>query len=175
MSEQPRRRIEPIADPALDAYRLPDGRPLGLFGMLAHSPAALADLKGATARALNSTELTPRLRELLILRILHNYSATAEWQVHLALFAEAAEISSSDLAAVRSEEVTLPGLEGALLDLADALSDRGAVSDELWRRLHDELGTRSAVQAVFVGAQYVKVALMNNVLRVAPPLPPQLR
>ena len=173
MSAHPPRRVEPIADPALEAYRLPDGRPLELFGLAAHSPAALGDLKGATARVLNGTVLSPRLRELLILRILHNYAAVAEWQVHIALFAGDAEISPSDLTALRSEEVTLPGLEGALLDLADALSDRGAVSDELWRRLHDELGTRGAVEAVFVGAQYVKVALMNNVLRVVPPLPPQ--
>ena len=86
MSEQPRPRVEPIDEPTLDSYRLPDGR---------------------------------------------------------------------------------------LLELADALSDRGTVSDELWRHLHEELGTRGAVEAVFVGAQYVKVALMNNVLRVVPPLPPQ--
>ena len=173
MSEQPRRRVEPIDEPTLDSYRLPDGRPLELFGMVAHSPAALADLKGATARVLNATELSPRFRELLILRILHNYGAVAEWQVHVALFAEDAKISPSDLTALRSKEVTLPGMEGALLELADALSDRGTVSDELWRHLHEELGTRGAVEAVFVGAQYVKVALMNNVLRVVPPLPPQ--
>ncbi len=88
-------------------------------------------------------------------------------------FAEDAKISPSDLTALRSKEVTLPGMEGALLELADALSDRGTVSDELWRHLHEGLGTRGAVEAVFVGAQYVKVALMNNVLRVVPPLPPQ--
>lgn len=171
MSVQPR-RVEPIAEPTLASYRLPDGRPLDLFGMTAHSPAALGDLKGATARVLNATELSPRLRELLILRILHNYAAVAEWQVHIALFAADAEISPSDLTAVRSGEVTLPGLEGAFLEFADALSGRGAVSDELWRRIHDELGTRGAVEALFVGAQYVKVALMNNVLQVEPPLPP---
>ncbi len=85
MSEQPRRRVEPIDEPSLDSYRLPDGRPLELFGMVAHSPAALADLKGATARVLSATELSPRFRELLILRILHNYGAVAEWQVHVAL------------------------------------------------------------------------------------------
>ena len=171
MSEQPRRRVEPIPEPALESYRLPDGRALHLFGMVAHSPTALADLRGATARVLNATELNPRLRELLILRVLHNYRALAEWQVHVALFAEAAEISPSDLAAVQSAELTWAGLEGALLELADALSDRGAVSDELWRRLHEGLGTKGAVEALFVGAQYVKVALMNNVLQVVPPLP----
>ena len=52
------------------------------------------------------------------------------------------------------------------------MSGRGAVDDDLWRRIHDAVGTRGAVEAVFVGAQYVKVALMNNVLRVEPPLPP---
>jgi alkylhydroperoxidase family enzyme len=172
VSEQLRRRVEPITDPALDSYRLPDGRPLALFGMVAHSPAALADLKGATARALNATELSPRLRELLILRVLHNYVATAEWQVHVELFSESAGLSASDLRAVRAEGTTLPGLEGALLEFADALSGRGAVGDTLWRRLYDELGTKGVVEALFVGAQYVKVALMNNVLQVEPPLPP---
>ena len=171
MSEQPRRRVAPIYDHTLDSYRLPDGRPLELFGMVAHSPAALADLKGATARVLNATELSPRLRELLILRVLHNYGAVAEWQVHVSMFGEAAEISPSDQAAVRSAVVTWAGLEGALLELADALSDRGAVSAELWARIHEGLGTKGAVEALFVGAQYVKVALMNNVLLVVPPLP----
>jgi alkylhydroperoxidase family enzyme len=159
-------------DPSLDSYRLPDGRPLALFGIAAHSPAALADLKGATARSLNATELSPRLRELLILRVLHNYGAAAEWQVHVELFSESAGLSASDLRAVRAKGTTLPGLEGALLEFADALSDRGAVSEDLWNRIHDDLGTPGAVEALFVGAQYVKVALMNNVLQVEPPLPP---
>lgn len=172
MSVSSRRRVEPVAEAALDAYRLPDGRPLELFGVVAHSPAALADLKGATARVLNATELTPRLRELLILRVLHNYGATAEWRVHLQLFAAGAGISASDVTALRSSEVKVAGLEGAMLELADALSGRGAVGDELWQRIHDGLGARGAVEAVFVGAQYVKVALMNNVLHVEPPLPP---
>ncbi|MEN2738422.1 carboxymuconolactone decarboxylase family protein [Microbacterium sp. X-17] len=172
MPAAPRRRIEPIDDPALDAYRLPDGRPMELFGIVAHSPAALADLRSATARALHATELPPRLRELLILRVLHLYGAVAEWQVHVELFADAVGLSPSDLAAVRGETAAPAGVEGALRELADALSARGIVSDELWGRLHDELGPRGAVEAAFVGAQYVKVALMTNVFQVEPPFPP---
>jgi hypothetical protein len=53
----------------LDPYRLPDGRPLPLFEALAHSRAALDDLRRATAACLGAPALDARTREIAVLRV----------------------------------------------------------------------------------------------------------
>jgi 4-carboxymuconolactone decarboxylase len=156
----------------LDAYRLPDGRPLALFQLLAHCPPALADLRGATARALEATTMPLRPREILILRILVLQDAEAEVQSHVALFADRAGIADAEL-----EELSEPVPRGfgpedqLMIEIADAINAGGAIVDELWSRLVERFETAGAVEAVFIAAQYLKVAVLNNALRVIPPFP----
>jgi hypothetical protein len=182
MNHAPRRsaRIGPpdAAAAEVDGYRLPDGRPLALFGVLSHSEPALADLRGATMRALQATSLEARPRELLILRILSNLGAEAERQAHVALFAEPAAIDDADLRALgeprHKGSATPSDLDeerGLMFDLADALTAGGRVEPQLWDLLTDTYGERGTVEAIFIGAQYVKVAIMNNAFEVVPPFP----
>ncbi|GGH47309.1 carboxymuconolactone decarboxylase family protein [Microbacterium album] len=161
-------RVPPVDDLTLEAYRLPDGRPLQLFALLGHAPAAFSDLKGATARSLEATTLPVRMRELLILRVLHRFAATPEWQVHVTLFADAAGMDEGDLDGLTSTTPAFTGTEADIVAFADGLCDGGNIDDALWNRLVGALGTRGAVEATFVGAQYAKVAIMTNVLRVPP-------
>jgi hypothetical protein len=101
---------------------------------------------------------------------LHNAGATAEWQVHLALFQEEAGLSAADIDLIRGagepEE-----RDSVALRLADAVCAWGNLPDDLWADLEAALGTAGAVEAVFVGAQYLKVAVMNNAFKVVPPFP----
>jgi 4-carboxymuconolactone decarboxylase len=167
-------RVDAPLDPRgdLDAYRLPDGRPLALFELLAHCPPALADLRGATARALEATTMPLRPREILILRVLLARDAEAEVQAHVALFADRAGIEDAEL-----EELSRPAPRGfghddrLMIETADAIAAGGEVDDELWSRLVERFEIAGAVEAVFIAAQYEKVALLNNALRVTPPFP----
>ncbi len=165
------RRVTPLWSPALDPYRLPDGRPLELFGVLAHAPAAIADLKGATARALDGTTLPVRLREVLILRVLHNLGAAAEWEVHVALFGDAADLSPDDLTEISGVGPSPAAThEHLMMRAADAMCAGGDLDARLWGALEASLGVQGAVETVFVSAQYVKVAIMSNAFQLRPQL-----
>jgi len=154
----------------LAAYRLHDGSPLVLFEVLGHSPAALADLRSATARAVQGTTLSARLRELLVLRVLSRLGARSEIEVHVALFGAAAGLDRNDVRALSDDALQLNPLEADLVALADALTVGGGdVSDALWDRLLAALGTTGLVDALFVGTQYVKVALLVRALRIPVP------
>lgn len=156
----------------LAPYRLPDGRPLELFRVLAHSTAALGDLRSATTRALQATALTPRLRELLILRVLSREGADAEIAVHLAMFGDEAGLDAAAVTALNLDRLDLEPLECDIVALADGLTvGRGDVDDRLWTRLLDALGASGLVDALFVGTQYVKVALLVRALRIPVPRP----
>lgn len=154
----------------LAAYHLPDGQPLALFHVLAHSPAALGDLRSATARAIRATSLNARLRELLILRVLDRCRAESEIAVHLALFGQEAGLDGESLRALRDDDLHLEPLERDIVSLADAVSTRGGeIDDVLWDRLLASLGSSGLVDALFVATQYVKVALLVRALRI--PIP----
>jgi alkylhydroperoxidase family enzyme len=139
-----------------------------LFSLLAHSSAALADLKGATARALNATVLDGRTRELLILRVLHRYGAAAEWQAHVALFAKEVGLTNTDLLAIRGDLAPTVASDRTVLAVADALYAGGDIPDEVWSDARELFGTVGIVDLIFVGAQYAKVAMMTNALRIPP-------
>jgi alkylhydroperoxidase family enzyme len=156
-------------DDELAPYRLPDGRPLELFAVLAHSTAALGDLRSATARALQATVLTVRQRELIILRVLHRIGADSEIAVHLALFGAEAGLDEPASAALADDELDLGPLEHDLVALADAMTAGGDIDDALWSRLLSALGVGGLVDALFIATQYVKVALLVRALRI--PIP----
>ena len=113
-----------------------------------------------------------RPREILILRVLMAAGAEAEVQTHVALFAERAMITDRDL-----DELRRPAPRGLdpedqlMVEVADAMSAGGAIRDEVWSQLVDRFEVTGAIEAIFIAAQYLKVAVMNNALKVVPPFP----
>lgn len=165
---------DPAIAASLAGYALPDGRPLELFAVLAHSPAAFDDLRRATAACLRGTVLTVREREVIVLRTVARAGAEAEWAVHVALFGAAAGLDASELALLAGRDGSrapgaLPGRERLLVRLADALHDTMTVDDGLWAELAEVWEPRALVELLMVAAQYGKVAAMVNVLRVPVP------
>lgn len=157
----------------LARYALPDGRPLALFEALAHSPAALTDLRRATAACVGHTTLPVRHREILVLRTVARAGAEAEWAVHVALFGAEAELSAADLDALASPAPPPPGRftapERLLVALADALHDTRDVDDALWAALAAHWNRRGLADLLLVATQYAKVALLGTALRIPVP------
>lgn len=100
MSRLPAPALDPETAALLEPYRLPDSRPLPIFQALAHSRTALDDLRRATAACLKAPSLTPRLREIAILRICARAGAAAEWAVHVEMFAAQARLTDTELEAL---------------------------------------------------------------------------
>lgn len=153
----------------LSHHTLPDGRVLGLFEALAHSPAAFTDLRRATATCLAHTRIPLREREILILRTLALAGAEAEWAVHVALFAREAGLTPAELSTVASDRGALSAPDMLIVRLADALHHDRDVDDDLWRELRDVYSPAHVVELLLICAQYAKVATLTKALRVPVP------
>jgi 4-carboxymuconolactone decarboxylase len=155
----------------LTPYRLGDGRAMELFVLLAHAPAALRDLRRATTTALRDLDLPVRARELVVLRTLARAGASAEWALHVHLFADAAQLSGSELIAVATDPASLPASDRRLVLLADVCHDHaGVLPDGLWEELSlDGWTTGQLVGFLVVAGQYRKVAVLVNALQVPVP------
>ncbi|MFC7260527.1 MULTISPECIES: carboxymuconolactone decarboxylase family protein [Streptomyces] len=161
--EETRRLLEP--------YRLPDGRPLPIFQALAHSRAALDDLRRATAACLQGTALPPRTREIAVLRVCARAGAEAEWAVHVEMFAEQAGLGVDEVRATAAPGVQdlWPVRDALVIRLADEIHDGCTVSDELWIGLARTYAPQEIVELLLVVTQYLKVACLTNALGLRAP------
>ncbi|MEV5842351.1 hypothetical protein AB0M32_10315 [Streptomyces sp. NPDC051985] len=155
----------------LDPYRLPDGRPLALFQVLAHSRAALDDLRRATSACLKGIALDARTREIAVLRICARAAAEAEWAVHVEMFAAEAGLGEDEVRATAAPGVWRgwSARDALLVRLADEIHDGCTVSDGLWAELADEYTPREIVELLLVVTQYLKVACLTNALGLRAP------
>ncbi|MGV9823434.1 carboxymuconolactone decarboxylase family protein [Nocardia xishanensis] len=166
--------VPDLGDPdlrrALEPYRLPDGRPLPIFQVLAHSRAALDDLRRATAACLGAPSLDARTREIAILRICARAGAEAEWAVHVEIFAAEAGLGDGEVYATAvSDAREWRTTDALVIRLADEIHDTSTVSSGLWAELLDAYTPRQIVELLLVITQYHKVACLTNALALPVP------
>src|SRR5690349_24936684 len=75
--------LAPLTPPVPRSADQPKG--LNLLGTFAHHPALIGAFHGFVAHLLYASTLTPRQRELLILRVAAARGATYEWAQHVVL------------------------------------------------------------------------------------------
>ncbi|MDL4817313.1 carboxymuconolactone decarboxylase family protein [Actinomadura opuntiae] len=155
----------------LDPYRLPDGRPLPIFQALAHSRAALDDLRRATAACMKGTALDARTRELAVLRVCARVGAESEWAVHVEMFAREAGLSDAEVRATTAPPHSAPWSprDQLVLAVADEITATSTLSDELWGRVAAAFPPREIVELLLVVTQYQKVACLTNALGLKTP------
>jgi AhpD family alkylhydroperoxidase len=141
--------------------RDPD-RPKGLnvLGTLAHHPAMTTAFHTLTGHVLFGTTLTPRQRELLVLRVAAVRDCEYEWAQHLVLAADAG-ISDDEVAQV--EEGPTAGwsdLEGALLAAVDELLRDAKVADGTWAVLAAELDHQQLLDVIATVGTYDALAMV---------------
>jgi alkylhydroperoxidase family enzyme len=137
-------------------------RPKGLnaLGMLAHHPELTTAYHHFNGHVLFASTITPRQRELLVLRVAVLRDAAYEWAQHAVLAGDAG-ITEEELSNVRSG----PGhgdwspIEAALLSAADELVRDARLSDGTWTTLTGELDTRQLMDVVFTVGAYDLLAM----------------
>jgi AhpD family alkylhydroperoxidase len=139
-----------------------DGRPKGLnaLGTFAHHPALAQAFHTFNGHILFATTLTPRWRELLVLRVAHRRQCGYEWSQHLLLAADAG-VTGEELERVTAGP-DAPGwapVEAALVRAADELLDTAEVADATWEALAGELDTQQLMDVVFTVGAYDLVAM----------------
>ena len=167
--ENPRHPVSP-RDP-----ESPKG--LNAMGVLAHHPELTAAYNQLIRHALYFTTITPRQRELLVLRVAHLRDAQYEWAQHV-YQADVAGLSRDEVGRVRlgPDADGWAPLDSALVRAADELVADARIGDATWATLSAELDAQQLMDVVFtVGAYEVfamamrsfDVALDNDLLRFA--------
>ncbi len=155
----PRHPVSPL-DPSS-----PKG--LNLMGTLAHHPELTTAYNHLISHALYFTTISPRQRELLVLRVAHVRGATYEWAQHV-YQASVVGISPEDVARIRvgSDADGWAPLERALLSAADELLSGARIGEATYTELSKELDTQQTMDVVFTVGVYDVLAMVLRTFEV---------
>jgi alkylhydroperoxidase family enzyme len=157
---------------AIAALRPPDARhplpsrrgdrPKGLnaLGTLARYPALTRAYHTLNGHVLFATTLSPRQRELLVLRVASVRQATYEWEQHVLLAGDAGVDRDEIARIVQGPEA--PGwspLERAMLAAVDELLADAWVADPTWAVLASELDEHQLMDLIFTVGTYDLLAM----------------
>ena len=138
------------------------GRPKGLnaLGLLAHHPELATAYHHFNGHVLFASTLTPRQRELLVLRVAALRDAEYEWAQH-AVLADDAGISPEEVERIRvgSDAAGWSPLDAALLAAADELVGDARIAEPTWAVLAAELDTQQLMDVVFTVGAYDLLAM----------------
>ncbi len=153
--------VEELYDKA--GLRAPGGSPLNIFSTLAHHPSLLRRWLVFATHVLAKNSLTPRDRELLILRTGWRCRSQYEFSQH-AVIALRCEISADEMQ--RTKLAVADGAwsddDAALLNAADELHDEACISDGTWRRLAARLTDQQLLDVIFTVGNYHIVSFALN-------------
>jgi alkylhydroperoxidase family enzyme len=150
------------ADPThpLPPRRADRPKALNALGTLAHHPALTRAFHGFNGHILFASSLTPRQRELLVLRVAAVRQSAYEWAQHVVLAGDAG-LGSDEIERI-AEGPDAGGwstLERALLEAVDELVGDALVADETWAVLAGELDEQQLMDLVFTVGAYDLLAM----------------
>jgi alkylhydroperoxidase family enzyme len=167
----PTPRIAPVTDPSaevLELYakgglRAPDGTTLNIFATLAHHPALLRRWLVFASHVLAKSSLTPRDRELAILRVGVRCNSPYEFGQHHVI-AQRSDISLDEIERVKAgpDDPAWSEFDAALLRAVDELHDASRISDATWRVLSERYDTEQMLDLIFAIGQYHLVSFALN-------------
>ncbi|HWF14679.1 MAG TPA: carboxymuconolactone decarboxylase family protein [Acidimicrobiales bacterium] len=172
----PREWPEGMAEALAAAYRPSNPRhpvpprdpasPKGLnaMGVLAHHPELTAAYNQLIRHALYFTTITPRQRELLVLRVAHRRGAAYEWAQHV-YQAGVAGLTPEEVARVRigPDAPEWSVFERTLLSAADELVADARIGERTYSALAADFDTQQMMDVVFtVGAYEVFAMAMRT-------------
>jgi 4-carboxymuconolactone decarboxylase len=165
-------RLAPLTDDQIDAEireRIGKGPILNIFRTLAHHPGLMKRWLVFGTHILGKSTLSPRDRELVILRIGWLCRSGYEWGQHVAI-GKAAGLTDDEIARI-PEGAGAAGwtaLERALLRATDELHGDAFISDGTWGELSGSLSTQQLMDLVFTVGQYNLVSMALNSFGVQP-------
>jgi 4-carboxymuconolactone decarboxylase len=178
----PEPRIAPLEPPyepeaaAALARRMPGNAPIppiALFRLLARHPVLASAMEPLgnfhLRRGAEAASLPPRVRELVILRTCARLGCEYEWGVHVAYFAGRVGLTPAEVAETVHAPSGVPALTGVdrlVVDLVDALHDRGTVTDDTWAALAAEFSEDQLLELLVLAGWYHAIAFVANGARI---------
>jgi alkylhydroperoxidase family enzyme len=138
------------------------GRPkaLNALGTLARHPALTAAFNTFNGYILFSSTLSPRQRELLVLRVATLRGSVYEWEQHRVLAGDVG-LSEAEVERIAAgpEAAGWSPLDRAMLAAVDELIGTGEIADATWAYLARELDEQQLMDIVFTVGAYEVLAL----------------
>jgi alkylhydroperoxidase family enzyme len=171
-----RARLAPLPPAAwTDAQRriaakhAPTGRVGNAFATLLMTPDLADTIVAIEAYYLQRATLSPRHRELLVLRTSWLLNSHSLWSEHVPK-ARAAGLTSKDVrrVALGADARGWPPFEATLLRMADQLFRNASVSDSVYHALTAEYDLPHTMDAVMLVGSFTTLGLLSNALGVQP-------
>jgi len=151
-----------------------EGRVYNVIATLARHWKAYKKFQVWSSHVMGDTQtLSPRERELVILRTGWRCRSEYEWAQH-ALIARRIGLRADEIERVKlgADAPGWTAAESALLRAADELRDDAAISDATWATLTSHFSTEQLMDVVFAAGQYTMISMALNTFRV--PIDPGL-
>lgn len=142
-------------------------RIINLYRTLANNPRILRDFVRLGSSLLAKTELSPRLRELAILRVARLTGSEYEWVQHypVALEAGVSPEQAETISHWKSSK-NFSDIERAVLQYTDEVAQNARVKDETFRVLQQHLGSQNIVELTVSIGYWGMVARFLEALQV---------
>jgi 4-carboxymuconolactone decarboxylase len=137
--------------------RLPEPR-INLFRMLANAPALIGPTLRLGEAILTKSELDPKLRELVILRVARATGSEYEWVQHERI-ARLVGLTDDEIAGVQDDQ-------RAALRLVDAVLGGGTPPAELVAEVDRELGRAQLLEVLLTTGYYAMLGGMMRAVRL---------
>lgn len=147
-----------------------EGRPKGLnvLGALAYHPELAKAFFTFNGHLLSATSLTPRQRELLILRTAVLRQSEYEWAQHVVIAGDVG-ISRAEVAQIAwgPDSTLWSDADAALLRAAGELVADGVIGDATWAVLTKHLSTQQILDVIFTVGAYETLGWMLRSFGIA--------
>jgi alkylhydroperoxidase family enzyme len=161
-----RPRLNPLPEtewaPQAESVRDLLGDVLNVHRVMAHHPELLAAWAPLRRHITAASSLSPRLRELVILRLAHRMGVAYEWDHHVRR-ALAAKMAPEEIEAVRlGPNDHWPEAESVLLTAVDELHDQLNITDSTWAALTRLFTTDQILDLLVTVGTYTTLAMVIN-------------
>lgn len=163
-------RLAPLApeDMPEDIAKMFGDRPLlNIFRTMAHHPDLMKRWLGFGQHILGQSTLSPRDREIAILRVGSRCRSGYEWSQHVRIGLDAG-LSEEEITRIHEGSAAAGWTEAerAILDAADELVADAFVTTPTWKRLSSHYDTQQLMDLIFTVGQYNLVSMALNTMGV---------
>jgi alkylhydroperoxidase family enzyme len=140
---------------------------LNVLGTFAHHPDLATAYNTLTGHALFGTTLTPRQRELIVLRVAAVREAEYEWKQHVILAGDAG-LSPEEIERVAAgpDAEGFAPIDRALVRAVDELVADATITDRTWTALAAELDEQQLLDLVFTVGTYDVLAMVMRAFAI---------